>query len=271
MATRRSHASSDSIPTDTPLYRFVDPQKKHRLKTYRGRGKAYIDHAIAFAHRFPLDTPFSIAIFDAWAAERDIYQIPHGADKTSDAWMAMLRRRDQLMNGLRAAAETEDMEQLEVRAYYIERTYNNFMRVLPSTHVKDGSKLGLEKVVSVATRHRQKLQDALHAFPVEKQHHTWKLFARLLYNRYLSVETDLEKQLNGLNQDFLAIQDDIREQVALKQISATDPFVRAFLTSAGAPLAFIDGAPDDLHTSAPLPQRDDAGAHVPLDEEQPYC
>lgn len=68
------------------------------------RGAGYEDQAIEFLKSFPIGTALSAEAFDEWAQLNGYLDVPVGAPKKSDEWMAHLQRRHQFRYSLNKAA-----------------------------------------------------------------------------------------------------------------------------------------------------------------------
>lgn len=89
------------MPEQTALMKVGELDVKPANKM---RGKPFHDHAVAFAEAFPIGTALTPEKFDEWAHQRGYLNVPKGAPKSSDVWLAHLQRRHQLRYSINKAA-----------------------------------------------------------------------------------------------------------------------------------------------------------------------
>jgi hypothetical protein len=263
-----SRPSSVLVPEDLPPFKYLSRSKRtgKTLKKYRGRGKAFVEQAIAFAHHFPLDEERHIEEFDTWAHACGYYAYPKDAHKNSDAWKAMLRRRDELLNGINTAAETEDMEARDVRAFYVLRRYNKFRRILPSTHAAH-TPVNMDKVFSQAVRIRKQLQDALNAQWFDSMPETWQDYAASLYIEMETFEKEIEVKVQGEQRKLQQLVKRIERDVQRNLIDPNHPIMRGLrATNLLPPGPTGADAPDQ-----PPPSPQTSQDAVACEEDESYC
>lgn len=84
------------------------------------RGKGFHDHAVAFSETFAIGDTLSADKFDEWAHERGYLNVPFGAKKQSDVWLAHLQRRHQLRYSINKAAMHPRMREENRQPFIIE-------------------------------------------------------------------------------------------------------------------------------------------------------
>lgn len=86
------------------------------------RGVGYVAQAIAFLKSFPIDSTLTTDDFDDWAQKKGYLNVPTGALKKSDAWLAHLQRRHQLKYNINKAASHPRMLDISegVTPFYID-------------------------------------------------------------------------------------------------------------------------------------------------------
>jgi hypothetical protein len=269
MATSNSRPRSVQVRQDLPKHRYLDPQEKTRLKKHDRRGNAFVDHAIAFAQRFPLNEENLIEQFDEWAQERGLYPYPKGTDTKSDAWKAMLRRRDETINGINAAAETENMQRREVGAFFILRRYKHFRRVLPGTHAAQ-IPIRLDRVASQTMRIREQLQDALIAQGFVRLPQTYQDYVEDMYQEMLDFEKEIAGKAESKYDKFMKLVRRMGRDAHRGLVSFDDPIMQGLIA-----VGLISTRAEDRHLyDARIPLISETnGVHDTAGdtEDEPFC
>jgi hypothetical protein len=84
------------------------------------RGKGYHDQAVVFSETFPIGAILTPEKFDEWAHQHGFLNVPNGAPKHSDVWLAHLQRRHQLRYSLNKAATHPRMFEEHRRPFTID-------------------------------------------------------------------------------------------------------------------------------------------------------
>jgi hypothetical protein len=120
------------------------------------RGREYHELAIAFLDDFPVGGPaFSIMKFDEWAHRRGLLNVPFGAMKKSDAWLAHLQRRHHLRYNINKAAAHTRMSEAGAEPYIIESVRQDFLEVRPLHRAISENSIGERLESLVKTKRRQ--------------------------------------------------------------------------------------------------------------------
>lgn len=172
------------------------------------RGANYNDIARAFVAEFPPTTTLFVDDFDNWAQRRGLLNVPTGAPKKSDAWMAHRQRRNDLRYDINRAGSHRRMHEGST-PFVVEMASAGVLEVR-SLDVAI-SKTSMSKVETVCTTKRRQLAWLLQAVDWTQLLPHERAYAEALYDDISMFERRITLDADGLASKFLKLANKVRK------------------------------------------------------------
>ena len=171
-----------SVPEETTVA-LIQPSLFHEMpwgKAHPLRGANHDDVARQFVADNPVDSILSVDDFDAWAQRHGLLNVPTGAPRDSDAWMAHCRRRTKLRYRINKGGSHPRMQDGST-PFVVEMDGQNRMKVRGPEDA--AACISMQRSVQIVTTRRRQLRDLLQSkdaanLPPDQRrllNHMWQL------------------------------------------------------------------------------------------------
>lgn len=192
------------------------------------RGANHVDMALAFLHDHPVGTSLQPDAFDRWVQHRGFMNVPLGAPKDSDAWMAYLQRRHHLRYNINKAASHPRMQ----TPFVIETVGPGLWEVRPPQVAISRTKM-LAQMESLVGTKRKQLRYLMESadWSILPPHD--RAIAETLYDDIDMFQRKVELETECLGQKFTKLEHKLRVALETGALRPQDGGIRALLNPPG--------------------------------------
>lgn len=188
------------------------------------RGANHVDAAMAFVAEFPIGSILSPERFDDWAHKKGFLNVPDGARKSSDAWLAHLQRRHQLHYNINKAATHRRMDV----PFAVEFVRNGMWEVRPP-HISIAKTKITQRVESLLGTKRKQLDYLMQSADWNVLPPHERIFAESLYDDLDMYQQQIELHTRNLSNKFSKLESKIKRAVESGEIKPQNGGIRRLL------------------------------------------
>lgn len=190
------------------------------------RGVNHVDTAIAFLAEFPVGSFLSQDAFDDWAQRHGLLNVPTGAPKRSDAWMAHLQRRHHLRYGINQAGAHPRME----TPFVVESVKGNLGQLeVRSPDVAIQKNRFLDRVESLCKTKRQQLAYLMQSADWSSLPPEERLTAEMLHYDIEMFQKQMALQSSCLSEKFDRLELRLRRAVESGELRTRNGGIRGII------------------------------------------
>jgi hypothetical protein len=197
------------------------------------RGAGHTSTAVAFLKDHPVGETLSPEAFDEWAQRHGLLNVPTGAPKQSDAWLAHLQRRHQLRYNINKAASHPRMD----TPFVIEAVGRDLWEVR-SPHIAITRSDMLQRVETLLVAKRKQLNYLMQSADWSILPPYERVIAEEIYNDIDAFQEDVERQASRLGRRLVRLEHKIRRAVETGEVQPVNGGIKAILD--GESLVEID-------------------------------
>ena len=188
------------------------------------RGENHDMEAKMFVGAFPVGTVLTASAFDEWAHSKGLLNVPVGAKKKSDAWLAHLQRRHQLRYGINMAGSHPRME----TRFVLEAIGQNVWEVRsPETAIAQNQIV--KRIESLTQTRRKQLAFLMQSADWSAIPTYERIFAESLFDDIDSFGETVEQSARHLTNKFARLKHNLQVAVERGDIQPRNGGIRAIV------------------------------------------